>query len=309
MNDLENQLIGNPTGLEWKYTEEDTWASYTEEQPDLGGDKTLIVRAAATGIYQADTKTTTYQFTKDGTDAIQKYISIKHLSIEKASSEQSNKGDYAQNAIDGNINTLWHTVYDGSDQEKSITLQESVKIQYVKFVTTKNWGNGNYASAAMINLYEDETKKEQEKPTTTATTEVTTTETEKTTAKNETTKVTTTASKKTTERKTTYTNKPTQITIKAPGRATIKTIKKGKRKAQLKWKKVSKAKGYMIQYSTSKKFKRSQIKKKYTTKTSLTVKKLKSKKTYYFRIKAYTKGATNKKVYSKNWSKVKKCKI
>lgn len=280
MNDLENQLIGNPTGLEWKYTEEDTWASYTEEQPDLSGDKTLIVRAAATGIYQADTKTTTYQFTKDGTDAVQKYISIKHLSIEKASSEQSNKGDYAQNAIDGNINTLWHTVYDGSDQKKSITLQESVKIQYVKFVTTKNWGNGNYASAAMINLYEDET-----------------------------TKVTTTASKKTTERKTTYTNKPTQITIKAPGRATIKTIKKGKRKAQLKWKKVSKAKGYMIQYSTSKKFKRSQIKKKYTTKTSLTVKKLKSKKTYYFRIKAYTKGAANKKVYSKNWSKVKKCKI
>lgn len=367
VNDLENQLIGNTTGLEWKYTEEDTWASYTEEQPDLSGDKTLIVRAAATGIYQADTKTTTYQFTKDGTDVVQKYISIKHLSIEKASSEQSNKGDYAQNAIDGNINTLWHTVYDGSDQEKSITikldepvylsafeyvprqigvngrtrdgilyvssngedwteaasvtewanntqwkkitLQESVKIQYVKFVTTKNWGNGNYASAAMINLYEDETKKEQEKPTTTATTEVTTTETEKTTAKNETTKVTTTASKKTTERKTTYTNKPTQITIKAPGRATIKTIKKGKRKAQLKWKKVSKAKGYMIQYSTSKKFKRSQTKKKYTTKTSLTVKKLKSKKTYYFRIKAYTKGAANKKVYSKNWSKVKKCKI
>ena len=338
VNDLENQLIGNTTGLEWKYTEEDTWASYTEEQPDLSGDKTLIVRAAATGIYQADTKTTTYQFTKDGTDAVQKYISIKHLSIEKASSEQSNKGDYAQNAIDGNINTLWHTVYDGSDQEKSITikldepvylsafeyvprqigvngrtrdgilyvssngedwteaasvtewanntqwkkitLQESVKIQYVKFVTTKNWGNGNYASAAMINLYEDET-----------------------------TKVTTTANKKTTERKTTYTNKPTQITLKAPGRATIKTIKKGKRKAQLKWKKVSKAKGYMIQYSTSKKFKRSQTKKKYTTKTSLTVKKLKSKKTYYFRIKAYTKGAANKKVYSKNWSKVKKCKI
>lgn len=338
VNDLENQLIGNTTGLEWKYTEEDTWASYTEEQPDLSGDKTLIVRAAATGIYQADTKTTTCQFTKDGTDAVQKYISIKHLSIEKASSEQSNKGDYAQNAIDGNINTLWHTVYDGSDQEKSITikldepvylsafeyvprqigvngrtrdgilyvssngedwtevasvtewanntqwkkitLQESVKIQYVKFVTTKNWGNGNYASAAMINLYEDET-----------------------------TKVTTTANKKTTERKTTYTNKPTQITIKAPGRATIKTIKKGKRKAQLKWKKVSKAKGYMIQYSTSKKFKRSQTKKKYTTKTSLTVKKLKSKKTYYFRIKAYTKGAANKKVYSKNWSKVKKCKI
>ena len=66
---------------------------------------------------------------------------------------------------------------------------------------------------------------------------------------------------------------------------------------------------YMIQYSTSKKFKRSQTKTKYATKMNLMVKKLKSKKTYYFRMKAYTKGAGNKKVYSKNWSKVKKCKI
>ena len=61
--------------------------------------------------------------------------------------------------------------------------------------------------------------------------------------------------------------------------------------------------------STSKKFKRSQTKTKYATKMNLMVKKLKSKKAYYFRMKAYTKGAGNKKVYSKNWSKVKKCKI
>ncbi|MCL0184533.1 fibronectin type III domain-containing protein, partial [Klebsiella pneumoniae] len=107
-----------------------------------------------------------------------------------------------------------------------------------------------------------------------------------TTAKKE----TTSSTEKTTEQKTqTSTNKPTQTTTKAPGRATIKTIKKGKRKAQLKWKKVSKAKGYMIQYSTSKKFKRSQTKTKYATKMNLMVKKLKSKKTYYFRMKAYTK--------------------
>lgn len=53
--------------------------------------------------------------------------------------------------------------------------------------------------------------------------------------------------------------------------------------------KVSKAKGYMIQYSTSKKFKRSQTKTKYATKMNLMVKKLKSKKAYYFRMKAYTK--------------------
>ena len=39
------------------------------------------------------------------------------------------------------------------------------------------------------------------------------------------------------------------------------------------------------------------------------IKKLKSKKTYYFRVKAYKKNAANKKVYSKSWSKVKHKKI
>ena len=125
VNDLENQLIGNTAGLEWKYKEEDQWTSYKEEQPDLSGDKTLIVRTAAT-VYLAGT-TNTYQFTKDNTDDAQKYISIKHLSIEKVSSD-SDKGDYAKNAIDGNINTYQHTVYDGSDKEKSITIKLDERI-------------------------------------------------------------------------------------------------------------------------------------------------------------------------------------
>lgn len=90
VNDLENQLIGNTAGLEWKYKEEDQWTSYKEEQPDLSGDKTLIVRTAATGVYLAGT-TNTYQFTKDNTDDAQKYISIKHLSIEKVSSDKAIK--------------------------------------------------------------------------------------------------------------------------------------------------------------------------------------------------------------------------
>ena len=92
-------------------------------------------------------------------------------------------------------------------QSKKIILQDSVKTQYIKFVTTSNWGDGrSFASAAMINLYEDTTKKEPEKPATTEATGVTTTEvttatevttTEKTTAKKE----TTSSTEKTTEQK------------------------------------------------------------------------------------------------------------
>lgn len=79
---------------------------------------------------------------------------------------------------------------------------------------------------------------------------------------------------------------------------------KGK-KIILKWKKVAGAKGYQLQYATSKKFKAKKTKS--TTKTKYTVKKLKKKKTYYMRVRAYTI-SNGKKVYGK-WSSVKKVKI
>jgi hypothetical protein len=75
----------------------------------------------------------------------------------------------------------------------------------------------------------------------------------------------------------------------------------------IKWKKVKGVKGYQVQYSLSKDFKKS-TKKKNLTKTKLTLKKMKKKKTYYIRVRSYVKDSNNKKVYSK-WSKVKKVKI
>ena len=44
------------------------------------------------------------------------------------------------------------------------------------------------------------------------------------------------------------------------------------------------------------------------TKTSVTIKKMKSKKKYYFRVKAYKKYGS-RKVISKKWSNVKSAKI
>lgn len=80
---------------------------------------------------------------------------------------------------------------------------------------------------------------------------------------------------------------------------------KGK-KLFVKWKKDKNAKGYQISYSTNKKFKKN-MKIKDITKTTFTVKKLKKKKTYYVRVRAYTL-SNGKKVYGK-WSSVKKVKI
>ena len=88
----------------------------------------------------------------------------------------------------------------------------------------------------------------------------------------------------------------------------LKVKSKAKKKITVTWKKVSKAKGYQVQVSTNKKFKKSKIiLTKTTKKIKLTItKKLKSKKKYFVRVRAYTtykasNGKTNK-VYS-DWNK------
>lgn len=78
-----------------------------------------------------------------------------------------------------------------------------------------------------------------------------------------------------------------------------------KSKAKIVWKKLADVSGYQIQYAVNKKFKKA--KSKTVKSTSVTLKKLKKKKTYYIRIRAYTL-ADGKKVYGK-WSKTKKVKV
>ena len=76
-------------------------------------------------------------------------------------------------------------------------------------------------------------------------------------------------------------------------------------KVKVIWKKLTNISGYQIQYAPNKKFKKA--KSKTVKSTSVTLKKLKKKKTYFVRVRAY-KVVDGKKVYGK-WSSVKKVKI
>lgn len=93
-----------------------------------------------------------------------------------------------------------------------------------------------------------------------------------------------------------------------PKKTSIKKLSKGKKKFTVTWAKVSGVKGYQIQYSSDKKLKKNNksvtVTKQKTTKA--TVKKLKSKKKYYVRVRTY-KTVNGKKIYS-SWSKVKSIK-
>lgn len=70
--------------------------------------------------------------------------------------------------------------------------------------------------------------------------------------------------------------KVTQVTVKS----------KSKKKINVTWKKINKAKGYEVQVAKKKNFKKL-VYDKFTKKTKLTIKKLKSKKTYFVRVRAY----------------------
>lgn len=83
----------------------------------------------------------------------------------------------------------------------------------------------------------------------------------------------------------------------------IKATKKNKKvkRATIVLRKNKKAKGYQIQYSTGRKFKKSKTKTKTVTKTKCILKKLKAGKKYYVRARAYGK-RYGTKVYGK-WTK------
>lgn len=93
-----------------------------------------------------------------------------------------------------------------------------------------------------------------------------------------------------------------------------KVFSSKKKQIKLKWKKVNKASGYQLQYSTSKIFTKKTSKKISVKKnkiTEISVNKLKSKKNYYVRIRTFQTTVVNGKkvnLYSL-WSKVKKVKV
>ena len=92
------------------------------------------------------------------------------------------------------------------------------------------------------------------------------------------------------------------VTVAKPKKVSVTKAKPAKKKVTVKWKKVAKADGYQVQYSTKKNLKNA--KKVFVKGTSKEIKKLKSKKTYYIRIRAY-KNNGSKKVYGAYSKKIK----
>lgn len=99
----------------------------------------------------------------------------------------------------------------------------------------------------------------------------------------------------------------TKVTITKLNSKPVVKLVKGKKRMTVKLKKaVNGATGYEVKYSTNKKLKRAKVKNLNSKKKSLVIRGLKSKKTYYVRVRAFSI-VSGKKIYS-NWSKTVKVK-
>ncbi len=156
-NDLENRLVAATPAMQWKYNETDRWTSYSDETPDLTGNKAVIVRVGATGTYLASTNSRTYNFTEDNQPDTRKYIPVSHLSINAVSSEATAQGRHARNAIDANPNTNWHSAWDGSDRNKFIVIQldEPKNLTSLEYIPLAG-GNGKIESAQILTSMDGE---------------------------------------------------------------------------------------------------------------------------------------------------------
>lgn len=141
-NDLENKLIAAVPSMQWKYREEDEWTFYRDAEPDLTGNKTVIVRMGRTGVYVEGTNQITFTFTQDVQSNTRKYIPIEHLSIHGVSTEATSQGGSATFSIDGNMNTRYHSAWNGSDTQRYIIVKidRPVYLSAVEFVPA---GGGN----------------------------------------------------------------------------------------------------------------------------------------------------------------------
>ena len=141
-NDLENRVVAVNLSTEWRYSEGEPWTAYSVASPNLTGDKTVQLRQGATGTKLASKEPVIFTFTEDNQPNTRKYIPVSHLTVHSVSTQATNNGGAATNAIDGNYNTRWHSAWNGTDTERFIVikLDRAVCLSAVEYVPA---GGGN----------------------------------------------------------------------------------------------------------------------------------------------------------------------
>ncbi len=155
-NDNENRVFGSSANLEWSQNKED-WKEYTKDTR-FDGDVTVYIRSAASGTIMASDPAE-YSFTADTADEKRKYINISDITVVDCSSEQVNQGGSSQHVNDGTPDTIWHTAWDGSDDQRYVTLKlnERKYISAVRYTPRQIGYNGIFTNCEIYTSMDNET--------------------------------------------------------------------------------------------------------------------------------------------------------
>ena len=142
INDFENQIYEVNDSMEWQEND-GKWISFGDSEPILTGEKTINVRYKNNKSKMASEEVT-FEFTDNDT-LTNHYIPVNRLEIHNVSSEElTRENNSSKNAIDGNLKTMWHTMWDGSDKEKYIVikLDKRAFISSLEYVPREDGLNG-----------------------------------------------------------------------------------------------------------------------------------------------------------------------
>ena len=158
-NDLENRVINSTEEMEWSF-DNVNWTSFADSSPNLTGDKTVYVRYATVGTAFAS-DSVELNYTADEISLTKSYISLERVSVVSCSTEASNHGEYAYKAIDGDINTYWHTNWtSNSDSDRYIIfeLEDCTYLSAIDYVPRQDSGiNGIFTACEVYTSPDGET--------------------------------------------------------------------------------------------------------------------------------------------------------
>lgn len=122
VNDQENFIIGISMSMEYSYDNGQTWLDYANIRPELSGNVQVLVRVKSVDTTYAS-EAVQLTFHDNQLDENFNFILKQNLKIKRVTSEVPDKNEGAENLIDGDINTLWHSNYNRVDTQPSIIIE------------------------------------------------------------------------------------------------------------------------------------------------------------------------------------------
>ena len=143
VNDLENKVVGDIEKLEWKAAGSGTWNELTNETR-FDGDKTIVVRKRNSSTYLFSEEVT-LGFKPNEENVAKQYVSTSRIKIKSVSSEQADRNNRKEYALDGNPETFWHSAWNGSDSKREIVLEldKVIKLKAFEYMPRQDVSGAN----------------------------------------------------------------------------------------------------------------------------------------------------------------------